>query len=144
MLIFSKMTILDPFQNPFFPKLRPKPPQFRSKNALGLPNVWSFNIFEVFVVTWCSAPPLGRPLIDLGSILIPFRFGFKFVAFLNSDSFGSFFLHLDCFRFRFWSHFQCKYNSWGTQPRKEPTAKLFEKINRRNPNFPRPRAGMLP
>ena len=33
---------------------------------------------------------------------------------------------------------------WGTQPRRERTAKLFENLNRRNPNLLRPGAGMLP
>ena len=75
----------------------------------------------------------------------PFWHPFRsiFIAFLNFGSFLTLFLHLDCLRFRFWSRSQCKY-SFGAPNAARPRAKLFENLNRRNPNFTRPGAGMLP
>ena len=71
---------------------------------------------------WSLLAPFGSLSAPFWSLLAPFCYLLAplapfwhplrsiFDAFLNFESFLSLFLHLDCLQFRFWSHFQCKYN----------------------------------
>ena len=80
---------------------------------------------SLLVPFWFHFGSFDSIVMPFGSFLAPF--GLLFCTFsLHFHDFSYFlnlfllFIHLDCLRFRFWSHFECKCNFWAPNPAGNP------------------------